>query len=331
MKLISSAPVEIPDAWVGRDEPRRGWLGAGGDDRLVEANDPRALRGFDAQGFSRGELAFADHRLDLPLLRKPGQAAGQALDYAVLPAANGRGVEGRRAKAHAVRTHRLGVIDDLGDMQQRLGWNTADVEADAAQRRPRVDQNDVLPQIGGAEGGGVAAGTRAQNQDFGLEIGLAARISRGLRQGTCGSGGLWSGLLDLYAGVLGASGRSGGRRASAFGVGRQQVALAHLVADLDVNLPDHALIRRHIHGRLVAFERQDCLVLAHALPRRDEDFDDRHILEVADVGKPDFVRHVCLSIGPRSQNDAPHVLQEAREMAHKASARGAVDHPVIVR
>jgi len=99
-----------------------------------------------------------------------------------------------------------------------------------------------------------------------------------------------------------------------------------------VNLTDDAIFgRRHIHGRLVAFERQDCLVLAHALPRRDEDFDDRHILEVADVGKPEFVRHACLSIGPRSQNDAPHVLQEAREMAHEASARGAVDHPVIVR
>ena len=36
------------------------------------------------------------------------------------------------------------------------------------------------------------------------------------------------------------------------------------------------------------------LVLADALPGRDEDFDDRHILEVADVGKPDFVRHACL-------------------------------------
>ena len=71
-------------------------------------------------------------------------------------------------------------------------------------------------------------------------------------------------------------------------------------------------------------------MLADALSRRDEDFDDRHILEVADVGKPDFVRHAC-PIGPRSQKYAPHVLQEAREMAHEASPRGAVDHPVIVR
>ena len=65
--------------------------------------------------------------------------------------------------------------------------------------------------------------------------------------------------------------------------------------------------------------------------KRDENLDDWHILEVADVGKPNFFRHACLSIGPRSQKYAPHVLQEAREMAHEASGRSAVDHPVIVR
>ena len=73
-----------------------------------------------------------------------------------------------------------------------------------------VDQNDVLPQIGGAEGGGVAAGTGAQNQDIGLEIGLPARVGSGLRRWTRGRGGLGSGLLDFDAAAPGAGGRRGG-------------------------------------------------------------------------------------------------------------------------
>ncbi len=163
-----------------------------------------------------------------------------------------------------------------------------------------VDQNDVLPQIGGAESGGVAAGTGAQNQDIGLEIGLPAGIGGRLRRWTCGRGGLGSRLLDFDAAASGVGGRRGFRRRrlsrllrlSAGRIGRQHVALGDLVADLDADLADHAILgRRHVHARLVAFERQDRLVLADALPGRDEDFDDRHILEVADVGEPDFFRH----------------------------------------
>ena len=187
------------------------------------------------------------------------------------------------------------LVDDLGDMQQRLGRDAADIEAYAAKGRPRVDQHDVLPEIGGAESGGIAAGTGAENQDVGLEV-----------------GGSRCGGRDR--------GRRSGRRRSrcllrvcAAGIGRQQRALAHLVADLDVNLADHPILRRrHVHRRLVAFERQDRRVLLHALPRRDKDFDDRHVLEVADVGKPDFVGHGrILLIRPRSEDDAPHVLRDA--------------------
>ena len=60
-----------------------------------------------------------------------------------------------------------------------------------------VDQNDVLPEIGGAEGGGVAAGTGAEHEDIGLEIGLAARVGRRLRRRAGGRGGLRRRLLDL--------------------------------------------------------------------------------------------------------------------------------------
>ena len=208
MKLSSSAAVEIPDARIGGNKPRRGGFGAGGDDRLVEAHDPRALCGFDPQGLGRSELALAGHRLDLSLLGEPGEARRQALDHAILPATDCRRVKGRRAKAHAMRTHRLGVVDDLGDMKQRLGRDAADIEADAAEGRARVDQNDVLPEIGGAESGGVAAGPGAQNQNVGLEIGLHPRVGCGLRRRARGRGG-WSRLLDFDAAALSACGWSG--------------------------------------------------------------------------------------------------------------------------
>ena len=170
------------------------------------------------------------------------------------------------------------------------------------------DQNDVLPEIGGAERGGVAAGTGAQHQDIGFEVGLPTRVGSRLRRGSRRRGGFGSGLLNFDAAASGASRRGLGRlrrrglfRLSPGRIGREQVALGDLVADLDADLADHTILGRgHVHARLVAFERQDRLVLADALPGRDEDFDDRHILEVADVGEPDFVRHACLSIGPRS-------------------------------
>ncbi len=300
MKLISSAPVEVPDTWIGWDEPGRGRFGARGDDRLVEPHDPRALGGFDAQRLGRGELALSEDDLDLALLGEARKAACQLLDHAILPAADRRRVEGRRAEAHPMRAHRLGVIDDLCDMQERLGRDAADVEAHAAKRCARVDQNDILPEIGGAEGGGVAARAGPQNQDIGLEIGLPAGIGGGLRRGSCRRGGLRGRLLDLDAAALGAGRRgpfwrlrrSGLLRLSRARIGREQVALAHLVADLDANFADHAILgRRHLHRRLVAFERHDGRVLADALSRRDKDFDDRDVLEVADVGEPDFFRH----------------------------------------
>ena len=168
---------------------------------FIEAHDSCALRRLDPQSVGRGELALADQCLHLALLGEARQAGRQALDHPVLPAANCYRVKGRRAEAHPMRAHRLGVVDDLGDMQKRLGWDAADVETHAAKGRARVDQNHILPEIGGAEGGGVAAGTGAQNQDIGLEIGLAPRVGARLRRRPSGRGGFRSGLLDFEAAV----------------------------------------------------------------------------------------------------------------------------------
>ena len=62
-------------------------------------------------------------------------------------------------------------------------------------------------------------------------------------------------------------------------------AFADLVAHLDPDLLHRAAQwRRHVHGRLVRFERDDRVLGLHAVADLDEDLDHRHVLEVADVG-----------------------------------------------
>ncbi len=193
----------------------------------------------------RGERALAGDDRHLALARQAGQPRRQALDDALLPAAQSVEVEARRREDDAVRGHLRRFVYDFSRMQQRLGRYASDVEANAAERRPPVDQDDALAEIRGAEGGGVAARSGAQDEDVAFEVDLRRRGRR--RR-----------LFD---------GRSRRGRTAPLGVQRQQRALAHLVADLDLDLADDARFRRgHVERRLVAFERQDDLFLGDGLP-----------------------------------------------------------------
>ena len=72
---------------------------------------------------------------------------------------------------------------------------------------------------------------------------------------------------------------------------RDQRAHRHLVADLGDNLGDLAgRRRRHVHRRLVGFERHKRLLRLDRVARLHQDLDDRHVLEVADVGDRDVDR-----------------------------------------
>jgi hypothetical protein len=57
-------------------------------------------------------------------------------------------------------------------VQQRLAGNAAHVQAHAAQLGVALHQNDLQTQVGGAEGGAVAAGAAAQHQHVAVQIGL---------------------------------------------------------------------------------------------------------------------------------------------------------------
>ena len=141
----SSAPVEVDHPRVVvRDERQGHRLGAGGDDRLLEAD---GLRPPSAPSTSSwfGEVKRpvpCDDR-DLALLGEAGEAAGQLLDHAVLPAAQLVEVDRGLGEAKAVMAHLLRLVDHLGGVQQRLRRDAADVQADAAEGRPALDQHHL--------------------------------------------------------------------------------------------------------------------------------------------------------------------------------------------
>ncbi len=68
----------------------------------------------------------------------------------------------------------LGLGDHPGRVQQRLRGDAADVEADAAEHVEALDEDDLEAEVGGAEGGRVAARAGADDDD-------AARLRRARR------------------------------------------------------------------------------------------------------------------------------------------------------
>src|SRR4029077_12895589 len=61
----------------------------------------------------------------------------------------------------------LHVMENLGRAQQRLGWNAAPVEADAAQIIA-LDNRGLEAELGGTDRGDIAAGAGAD--DYNVEI-----------------------------------------------------------------------------------------------------------------------------------------------------------------
>ena len=76
----------------------------------------------------------------------------------------------------------LDLVDHRRRMQQRLARDAADIETYAPERVVTFDQHGLHAEIGGAEGGRVAAGTGAQHQHVAFDIrfaGIGRREWRG--------------------------------------------------------------------------------------------------------------------------------------------------------
>jgi hypothetical protein len=216
------------------------------------------------------------HDLDLPASGELAEAARQPLDDRLLPRAHRVDVELGGGVGHAVGRGLRGLGHHLGHVEQGLGRDAADVEADAAEHRVTLDQDRLLPQVGGAEGGRVAARPGAEHEDLGVVVGV------GRRRGGRGLGGLRRGRR--LAGVV-------GRRAVRCGAveHEQQRALGHGVPHADLELADHAgKRRRHVHRRLVGLERDERILGRDLIPGLDQHLDDRHVGEVPDVGDLDL-------------------------------------------
>ena len=145
MSSRSSAPVESMtrgsscgmNGRVTGSEPAA-MIAASKDTVLVDA-----VGGGDRDHVGGGEGGGADQGLDFALFGQPGQPAGEPGDDAVLPAAQRVQVDGRGGEGQPGVAHLLGLGDHLRRVQQRLGRDAADVEADPAERAAGVDHDDL--------------------------------------------------------------------------------------------------------------------------------------------------------------------------------------------
>jgi len=222
--------------------------------------------------------------LHLAALGHAGETAGELAHHLVLVGAQLVDVDVRRGEADAAVAQVPGFFEHGGDVQQGLGRNAADVEADAAQGGIALHQHGLHPQVGGAEGGGIAARTGAQHQHLAFHVGTAAMAAghgSGSRSGSrSGSGSC--------------SGGSGRRRSSRCSFGPrlhldQQGAFGHLVTELDQHFLDHTRCGRgHVHGGLVGFQGADGVIHLDAIAHLHEQVDDGHRIEIADIRDFDF-------------------------------------------
>ncbi|MNF90307.1 hypothetical protein D3C84_728670 [compost metagenome] len=125
----------------------------------------------DVHGFTVNHLGPALNDLDLVLLQQRRNAGGQAINDTVLPLDALADVEGRRRNADAQRRMLavvLRLVKLLGDMNQRLGGNAADVQASAAQRLA-FHQNGRDAQLTGTDRRHITARAAADDQQRGIQ------------------------------------------------------------------------------------------------------------------------------------------------------------------
>jgi hypothetical protein len=170
MPSISSAPVESMTRGSSCGNP--GMLhraGAGGDDAVVEGQDTLPSRPSTPSG-SAPRTGRCPGPPPPALLGHAGEATGELRDHLVLAGAHLVQVDLRRREGDAHGAHGLRLLDDRRGMQQRLRGDAADVEADPAEGLVALHQHHPQPQVRGAEGRRVAAGTAAEHGDLGVEM-----------------------------------------------------------------------------------------------------------------------------------------------------------------
>ena len=299
----------IDDALIVRQERQADGRRTRGDDALLEADDllaaglvlGLAFGGLDFDVAGVKEAAVAAHDVDLAHLGHAGEAGGQFGNNLGLMGAQLVDVDARGGEGDAAVGHVRGFVEHCGDVQQRLGRDAADVEADAAERRVAFDDHGLESEVGAAEGGRVTAGARAEDQQVAFDVDRAAVAAGRSRRGRCRRGR--RGRLDGRRGRLrgACSGRSSVVLSRTAGNARNEAAFGDLVADLDRQFGDHAVGRaRDVDRGLVGLKGEQGVFGLDRVADLDQHVDDRDVLEVADVRHFDFddLAHAFLPLRP---------------------------------
>ena len=107
------------------------------------------------------------HR-DPPLPGQRLEPARQSPHHTLGPAPQRFGLDPRCAEIDAVLLERPDLVDEPGDVQERLRRDAADVQAHAPEVGITLDEHGLLAEIGGAEGASVTPGPRPDHRDLGL-------------------------------------------------------------------------------------------------------------------------------------------------------------------
>src|SRR5262249_9064101 len=128
-------------------------------DHLVTfAPDAHPLRALEARG--------AGEACHLVLPEQGGDPLREPTHHAIFAAHHRRQVELDAARLDAVdREPQAGVTVDLARVEERLRGDAADVEAGAAERAILLDARHLHAELGGADGGRVAAGARPDHDE----------------------------------------------------------------------------------------------------------------------------------------------------------------------
>ena len=301
----------------------------------LHREDPRALE-------PSGPL----HDLHLASLGEAREPPGKAPDDPVLPRVELRRVDRGGPEVHPALPELRRRGHRLRGAEERLGGNAAHVEAYSAEGRVPLDEHGAPAEVGGPEGGGVAARSRPDNYHLRAEVdvvrdrgrgvagldprsGVRCRRRRRRRRGLGGRSGrfrcrLSRGGSGHHPRIRGLTRRafrlrlrSDWRRFLRGGIGglgtrtriepHQHGSRRDAVPDRDLDGGDHAFgRRREVHARLVALEDDHRIVEPDPVSRRDEDLDDLHLGRLAEVRYDDPGRFHG-SIPSSSQQQAPDV------------------------
>ena len=279
MSVRARAPVEstMRESSAGQEGEAHG-LRTGGDDGLIKAEGALALGPVDRYCMGVREGGCAVQYGYIAAFGEVDQASGKPVDDRVFPLAQLREINLRSGEAHAVRGEGGCILDDFCGVQERLRRDAADVQTDAAEHIPTIDDVDLAAQVRGAESCGVAARPCADDEEIGVRVGGQRGLTgrRRFRDGEDdlrgGDQGFWSALREVGQGFDNGDKRS----------------YVDLLPEGNLKLDDPACHGRgNVHGCLVAFDHQQGLLRSDEVAGSDADLDDRHVVEVAEIGDSD--------------------------------------------